>query len=203
MASTRFRRIIADLAVDVSPLDDEEAETQKAILQWVASGAPLFRTHPPDIPPMHLAVYLALLDEKQEAVLLVDHIKADLWLLPGGHVDPDEDPRHTPLREAKEELGVTIEFHAGVGDRPVFLTVTATRGLHPHTDVTFWFVAQGDRTTPLAGDPGEFRSVAWFDLAATDWADGRFDPQMARFACKLRRTLDGRPGETPSWSGAS
>jgi 8-oxo-dGTP diphosphatase len=190
MSSTDVRQLIADLAAAVAPLDEEEAQSQKTVLEWIASGAPLFRTDPPDVPPMHLAVYTALLDEAEEAMLLGEHIKAGLWLPPGGHVDPGEDPRHTVVREGDEELGVDIVFHTGTGDRPVFLTVTPTRGSGSHLDVTFWFVARGDRRSSLTVDPSEFRSVDWWNLAATDWTDGRFDPHMARFVRKLGATVD-------------
>ena len=30
----------------------------------------------------------------------------DQWVLPKGHIEPDEDPRHCAIREVKEETGV-------------------------------------------------------------------------------------------------
>jgi 8-oxo-dGTP pyrophosphatase MutT (NUDIX family) len=47
--------------------------------------------------------------------MLVDHIKAGCWLLPGGHVDDGEDPRVTVVREAEEELAIAARFHPGLG----------------------------------------------------------------------------------------
>ncbi len=47
--------------------------------------------------------------------MLVDHVKARLWLFPGGHVDDGEDPRTMVLREAAEELGIDGKFHPRFG----------------------------------------------------------------------------------------
>jgi 8-oxo-dGTP diphosphatase len=181
------------LAAAVRPLDPKEADDQARILAWIDSGAQLFRTAPPATPPCHLVVYFALLDEASRALLLVDHRKAGLWLPTGGHVEDGEDPRDTVRREALEELGITPAFHdrAGAGT-PLFLTVTATRGDHSHTDVTMWFVLRGDRDMSLAPDPGEFSDARWFSLdGQPGWPTGLYDPEMERFARKLTRALDG------------
>lgn len=74
------------------PLDEKDASDQSDILGWVASGAPLFRVERPATPPKDLAVYFALLDDASHSIMLVDHVKARTWLLPGGHVDDGEDP---------------------------------------------------------------------------------------------------------------
>jgi len=198
MSSTDICQVIVDLTATVTPLDGEEAQHQASILDWIASGAPLFRTAPPDVPPMHLAVYLALYDQQQGAVLLVDHIKAGLRLLPGGHVDPDEDPRATVVREASEELGLDIRLHERTGGRPIFLSVTETRGLGTHTDATLWFLAHADRTAAITPDPGEFRGLEWVDVEATDWTGDQFDPHMARFVRKLFATVDAGSGQAPA-----
>lgn len=184
------RMIVEDLAAGVTPLDDRERQDQADIVAWVRSGAPLFRTVPPTTPPQHLAVYFALFDEVSRALMLVDHVKAGCWLLPGGHVDDGEDPRTTVVREAREELGIDVQFHQGLGDQPFFLSVTQTRGQHSHTDVTLWFVLHGDRSEPMTPDPGEFRGTGWFGLdEPVDWSAAHFDPHMARFVSKLTAAL--------------
>jgi 8-oxo-dGTP diphosphatase len=79
----------------------------------------------PATPPRHLVSYVAVIDRVDRSSLLVDHIKAGLWLPPGGHVEPDEHPAATADREAREELTIDPAF---VHDppRPSFLTVTQT-----------------------------------------------------------------------------
>ena len=44
------------------------------------------------------------------ATLLHWHRKVGLWLPPGGHVEPNEDPVEAVLREIMEETGMTVEI---------------------------------------------------------------------------------------------
>ncbi|MGH3924773.1 MAG: NUDIX hydrolase [Pseudonocardiaceae bacterium] len=184
------RDVVHDLVAGVAPLDEHEAQDKATTLQWVRSGAPLFRIARPATPDKHLCVYFALLDDERRSVLLVDHVKAGLWLFPGGHVDDGEDPRTTVLREAAEELRIDGEFHPRFGGAPVFLTVTKTRGEHSHTDVSFWFVLAADQDMLIEADPREANQVRWFALDdPAEWAHDRFDPHMARFRDKLLARL--------------
>lgn len=170
----------------VAPLDEHEAQDKATTLRWIRSGAPLFRVARPATPDKHPCVYFALFDDARRSVLLVDHVKAGLWLFPGGHVDDGEDPRTTVLREAAEELQVNGEFHPRFGDEPLFVTVTKTRGEHSHTDVSFWFVLAADQDMRIEPDPREAHQVRWFALDdPAEWAHDRFDPHMARFRDKL------------------
>jgi 8-oxo-dGTP diphosphatase len=197
LADRNPRDVVDDLVTGVVPLDGHEAEDQADTLRWVRSGAQLFRIARPATPDKHLCVYFAVLDETRRTVLLVDHVKAGLWVCPGGHVDEGEDPRTTVLREAAEELQIQGEFHPRFGDDPLFLTVTKTRGEHSHTDVTFWFVLAGHPDMRLEADPREANDVRWFALDdPAEWAHERFDPHMARFRHKLLARLD-----TPALDG--
>ncbi len=181
------RDVVFGLAEAVVACDEREAADRRDVLAWVRSGAPLFRVVSPAEPPKHLAVYVALVDEARRSVMLVDHVKAGVWLLPGGHVDPGEDPRETAVRETAEELGIEARFNERFGGgEPFFLSVTQTRGAGSHTDVTFWFVVRGDEEQEVTPDPREFRGVRWFPLdASAAWPVERFDPHMGRFVQKL------------------
>ena len=185
------RTVVRDRVLAVIPADDREAADQAAILEWIDSGAPLFRTVPPVTPPKHLAVYFALVDDDARCVMLVDHLKAQAWLLPGGHVDDGEDPRWSVEREAFEELRITPKFHERLGGgQPLFLSITQTRGMNTHTDVTLWFALKGDVTAEVRPDPHEFNEVRWYSLDdQTDWSADCFDPHMQRFAAKLKGML--------------
>ena len=44
--------------------------------------------------------------------LLLWHGKLGMWLPPGGHSEPNEDPVQTALREAEEEAGLAVEVIA-------------------------------------------------------------------------------------------
>ena len=44
-----------------------------------------------------------------DRTLLHWHKKLQIWLPPGGHIDPDEDPVQAVVREVLEETGITAE----------------------------------------------------------------------------------------------
>lgn len=172
---TQIRRMISEL----SPLDEIEARHIDFSLSWIDSGAGLFRVAKPATPDPHLVSYFLLVDG--DHLLLVDHINADLWLPTGGHVEPNEDPRETVVREAAEELGISAEF---LHPDPIFVTVTQTVGRTAgHTDVSLWFALRGRREVDLDFDVSEFRSIRWFHR--TEIPKDRTDPHLARFLQKL------------------
>ena len=174
-----MREAIRREVIGITPLDEEEAETQKAVLRWIDSGAELCRMQKPDVPPQHLIAYFAVVDG--DHVLLVDHINAELWLPTGGHVEPGEHPRETVVREALEELAIQASF---LQSSPLFLTRTETVGKTAgHVDVSLWYVLRGNRRTPIRFDVDEFVSVRWFHRSEIPL--GRSDPQMPRFLAKL------------------
>ena len=174
-----MRQVIRSEITRIAPLDEVEIAHISDTLNWIDSGADLFRIAKPATPPRHLISYFVLIDG--DYVLLVDHINAELWLPTGGHVDPDENPRETVKREAFEELGIKANF---MYQSPIFLTVTETVGLTAgHIDVSLWFVLRGDRTEQLDFDGSEFREVRWFHRNHVPL--GRSDPHMERFLSKL------------------
>ncbi|MEV6349290.1 NUDIX domain-containing protein [Actinoplanes sp. NPDC051851] len=174
---------VHDMVSRITPADALEAEHRSSTLSWLSSTDDVFRRVKPVEPPQHLVSYVVPVDPVDGSVLLVDHINAGLWLPPGGHVEPDEDPALTARREVGEELGLS---GAGLASAPVFLTVSRTVGQDAgHTDVSLWFVLESGRDQPLTPDAGEFHRVRWWsrdELAAADPA--RFDPHLRRFLAK-------------------
>lgn len=45
----------------------------------------------------------------QERTLLLWHARLEMWLPPGGHLEPNEDPVQGAIREAEEEAGFPVE----------------------------------------------------------------------------------------------
>ena len=169
--------------LSIQPLDELEALHLSDALAWVESGAPIFRVAKPATPPKHLVSYFAVVDEGN--VLLVDHKNAKLWLPTGGHVELGEDPRVTVVRELQEELGLTISAEY-VGS-PLMVTVTETVGLTAgHTDVSLWYVIQGDQSATLGFDREEFNDVRWFPFG--ELPIGRCEPNLPRFLSKISRS---------------
>lgn len=176
--------IRTDIATIV-PHDAMEAAHQADALAWLDSGVEVFRLAKPATPPKHLVAYFMVVDG--DHVLLEDHIKSGLWLPPGGHVEPNEHPRTTVEREAIEELGLAAQF---VQESPLLISVTETVGAMPtHTDVSLWYVIQGNRAIDYIFAPDECYSIRWFPMDALPL--DRCDPNLARFVDKYRQQIHG------------
>jgi 8-oxo-dGTP pyrophosphatase MutT (NUDIX family) len=182
-----MRLTLPALVGRIEPGDDREAADLATVRAWLASTDDVYRRVRPATPDPHLVSYVVPVDPAGR-VLLGEHVLSGLWLPPGGHVEPGEDPVETARREASEELGV----EAVVGD-PLFVSVTRTVGAGSHTDVSLWFPFPLDPGTPLTVDPREFRSVRWWE-----GAPDRPDPAFGRFRVKLvSRRARGCRGPTP------
>ncbi|HET9448557.1 MAG TPA: NUDIX hydrolase [Steroidobacteraceae bacterium] len=174
-----MRSAIRAEVAGIEPFDALERAHREHALAWIDSGAPLCRTQKPATPPIHLVSYFVLVDD--DHVLLVDHRNAGLWLPTGGHVEEGEHPRATVTRELREELGLDL---IDPPETPLMLTISRTVGVSAgHTDVSLWYVIDGDRRRALDFDAGEFLAVQWFRSSEAPIA--RSDPHLARFLAKL------------------
>jgi 8-oxo-dGTP diphosphatase len=166
----------------IEPHDQQEEQSIAAVVNWINSGAQLCRICKPDVPNKHLVSYFVVADG--DHILLVDHINAGMWLPTGGHVEPNEHPRQTALRECAEELNMQGEF---LIDGPVMVTSTETVGkTSGHTDVSIWYAMKGNRHECLTYDEREFKGVKWFHK---DDLPEKTDPHLGRFINKLYAIL--------------
>lgn len=109
--------------------------------------------------------------------LLVHHKKYDLWLQPGGHIEPDENPMQTAIREAMEETGIDVSSYLLPGDKvddyafklPVpyyFLEekIPAYQDTPEHFHLDFLYVVRLPTVvTPLLEQDGA-HDIRWFTL---------------------------------------
>ena len=174
-----MRAAIRREVVSIQPFDEAEDIHKVDALAWIDSGAPLFRTSKPATPPKHLVSYFTVIDGRE--ILLVDHKSAQLWLPPGGHVEPGEHPRDTVVRELREELGFVAAHSIA---EPLMITCTTTVGLTAgHIDVSLWYAITAPRYQPIHYDKHEFADIRWFPYS--DVPLHRSDPNLARFLAKL------------------
>lgn len=118
----------------------------------------------------------------RDRVFLRKHDKYNLWLVPGGHIELDEDPVQAVIREAKEEAGLDIELVGDVPPNPDILEwgrkeLLAPRYMnrhrvsptHEHISLTYVAVAKSDHVAPSGDDiSNEWRWVAESKLDAMD-----------------------------------
>jgi len=183
------REELMQLVNAITPHDERESKDQQQVTEWLAGNEPIYRIQKPDVPPMHLVSYFAIVDPRTNKMLLQDHLLAKLWVPAGGHVDPNEDPAETAQRECKEELGFAAPF---LGERvPHFVTATTTNGQGQHTDVSLWYLLQADENTPLVVEDDKFNEVRWWkidDILASP--PSLFDPELHRFITKIKPLLN-------------
>ncbi len=191
MTLSTVKERICDDVTAIKPYDELEATHQADTLRWIESGANIFRIEKPNIPPKHLVAYFVFVDPDRKSLLLGNHIKAQLWLPSGGHVEFNEAPAATVVREAQEELALDASFLRGM-ETPFFVTVTQTVGLTAgHTDVSLWYLLRGNVRQSLTFDRGEFTDMAWFTFDEIQQSSSAiFDPHMQRFTRKLAMFLD-------------
>lgn len=184
-----MRDEILDEVKNIEPVDETERLHIDDVLSWIQGPSDIFRIAKPDNPPKHLVSYFVVYDPRVQKLMLIDHVKANMWLPSGGHVEIDEHPREAVRREAMEELELVADFRV-IGEEPAFITVTETRGPGTHTDVSFWYVIVGDSTVELNYDKREMRGLKWLSFDEVLTMDDRLlDPHMKRFVRKFSRML--------------
>lgn len=98
-------------------------------------------------------------------VLLHRHKRLGIWLQPGGHIDPGEDPADAAMREVLEETGIATEHFAGA---PKLVHVDAHDGPrgHFHLDLRFLLTAGNIDPNPPESESQEVRWWSWFEARA-------------------------------------
>lgn len=191
MSQSFTRKYLQELVKGIIPHDELERDHIDDVIEWIESGADLYRVKKPDVPPKHLVSYFVVIDPDNACLLLGDHIKAQLWLPSGGHVEPDEDPKMTVTRECREELGKDAVFLRS-NDKPFFITVNQTVGLTSgHTDVSLWYLVRARRHEFVDFERREFNDIEWFTFQEIlESSPVIFDKHMHRFTRKLINYLD-------------
>jgi len=89
-------------------------------------------------------------------VLLLHHIKLGVWLYPGGHIEKNETPDQTVIREVKEETGLDVEITGEKDDNLAdvdtdisvlykpYVILCELVGNHYHNDIIYLCKISGD-----------------------------------------------------------
>jgi len=112
-----------------------------------------------------------------QKTLLVHHKKYDLWLQPGGHVEQDENPMQTAIREAAEETGIDVSLFLLPGDKvddyafklplPYFFLeekIPAYQDTPEHFHLDFLYVVRLPETVEPKLETDGAHDIRWFTL---------------------------------------
>ncbi len=149
------------------PADGEGLKSRELILLLLERGpAPLSRY---TFTPGHITCSGLVLAPDGERLLLVHHRRLNRWLLPGGHVEPDDpEIQYTARREVVEETGAILvpdpPAAALVGVDVHGIPMHSRQPYHLHHDLTFFFQAVSEEFRVSE----ESRAVAWCAPSAFD-----------------------------------
>jgi 8-oxo-dGTP pyrophosphatase MutT (NUDIX family) len=178
--ATRARALL-DLVGRFAPADAAESAFRDRLVRLLARGEPAFARDRYD--PGHVTASAFVVDPSGQALLLVHHRKLDIWIQPGGHVDPeDADVLEAARREVGEEVGVTELALAqpGIFDLDVHpIPPRSDAPGHEHFDVRFLFRAP---TAAFAASE-EVKAARW--VPGRELVDTRTDASVRRAARKL------------------
>ncbi len=114
---------------------------------------------------------------EDDRVLLIFHRKLKKWLPPGGHMDPNEMPFETAIREAFEETGLEVElikqeniwvehFNASSFPRPYLCLleeIPEYKGLKAHQHMDFVYVGRAIGGELIQNET-ETDGIKWFGM---------------------------------------
>ena len=129
MASPPVTEDLRLLVEGHEPASPREAAAQARFLTELAGlGAPCDE----HAGPTHVTASGIVVGRR--GTVLHRHKKLGIWMQPGGHIDPGETPEEAALREATEELGLSIA-HPSTGPRLLHVDVHEAAAGHTHLDL--------------------------------------------------------------------
>ena len=137
------------------PIDVREEESIRTFLSVVTT---LEQPCSEDTNPIHVTASAIVVSDDGEKVALHLHKRLNMWLQPGGHIDPGETPPEGALREALEETGLPVRHEQDGG---VFFHVDVHPGPKGHTHLDLRYLVRSPHVAPTPAD-GESQEVAWF-----------------------------------------
>ncbi|MGA1766811.1 MAG: NUDIX hydrolase, partial [Ilumatobacteraceae bacterium] len=170
-------REVRDEVLAREPIDDDERRSIERFAaevdRLIAAGLDPFDI---DADAVHITGSAIVIGER--GVVLLRHRRLDMWIQPGGHVDPGETPWSAALREAAEETGLPVSFVTGTGlpvsfiaepgempgddVAPRLVHVDVHPGGRGHTHLDLRYLLGAPDLDP-APPEGESPDVAWFD----------------------------------------
>lgn len=141
----------------------------------------------------HLTASALFVDTTTSTALLVHHRSLDIWIQPGGHLDPDELPERGAFREFTEETGITSvraadwhrEHEIPLDIDTHFIPANPARGEESHYHHDFLYVLVADRSERAAINIKRDELISFKFVELAELIKSR-EPKLARVASKLR-----------------
>lgn len=114
-------------------------------------------------PLSHCCAMTVAYEPDTRRILVVNHKKAKSWIFPGGHIESDELPSETALREATEEIGLSNSETSLVGPfgAQVLDINNPPQVCREHYDI---FYAVATNPTAVSINMREFLSFDWLSI---------------------------------------
>lgn len=157
---TRHERLRAELErYDAS--DASEERHREAMVDLLSEPEAFSRAH---FGPGHFTASCYVIDAAGR-LLLHHHRRLDRWLQMGGHVEGDESPEVTALREGSEESGLRdlALVTEGIFDLDIH-AIPAARGEPDHDHYDVRFLARTSSPDAITLDRAESNDLAWVTL---------------------------------------
>jgi 8-oxo-dGTP pyrophosphatase MutT (NUDIX family) len=150
--SSALAQILAEVEAR-TPVDERERTSIERFLREVVELAEPFSEH---ADPTHVTASALVVGSR--GVVLHRHRVLDIWVQPGGHIDPGETPWDAAVRETAEETGLAV---AHAGGTPTLAHVDVHPGPHGHTHLDLRYLLDGGDADPQP-PPDESQDVGWF-----------------------------------------
>lgn len=155
------------LLAEYAPEETDEQQYRLRMLDLAASAVDPFDRF--SYAPGHFTASAFVLHPAGDRILLIHHAKLDIWVQPGGHIDPGDGAIiAAAAREAEEETGVAglRPIVPGLVDVDIHdFPARPDQPFHRHFDLRFGFVAGGEALTE-SDEVHECRWACWDDLVA-------------------------------------
>ena len=95
---------------------------------------------------------------RKDNILLMKRTKDDKYELPGGHLEENEDLIEAMIREAKEELGITLKRE----------NLKLIHIMHHYNGkrINFIYEANGENLEPMIGEPEKCSKLLWVPITS-------------------------------------
>lgn len=158
---TRHERLLAELRT--YDADDAAEEGDRlAMLDLLSIGDAFSRAH---FTPGHFTASCYIVDDGGR-LLLHHHRRLNRWLQMGGHVEGEETPHLTALREGEEESGLR---DLALASEAIFDLdihgIPAGKGEPDHRHFDVRYLARTASPDAVSMDRAESNELAWFPLA--------------------------------------